>query len=267
MTDIKIELIKFVTPEPVLYLRKTDVAVAPKNSGTTKIILHEITLEFATDFAGVPASRLQYRKSCDGCLLSPGGHEIFSVSVTPSLLFMANTNCYRVLIKWSTQEEPGNMRVIEISPQPFILVHHPPAAEELQCFVSFKDPQDLSYADLAKQLLARAGIKAYLARDEPRPGTQLWDQKIIPEIRASKAVAVIWTHDAEQKKDAVVREIGIAKDAELPVLLFCEKGVDPPAELPPDVIEYQSFTSATAAADLAQGIEGHVRRLRQGLGP
>lgn len=188
----------------------------------------------------------------------------FSVSVRPSLLFQRYTNTYRVDIAFSRNTIGGRLERTAVDGE-YIIVNDCPNFGNVEAFVSFKDPEDLVFAELEKTLLNRSGLRGYLARDDVQPGLDFWE-KIATHIQRSVATFVIWTKNTVVQYESVLRELEIATEAAIPVVLLLERGVEAPAGFKAHRIEYVGFDAVRPSSQFAAATESVYERWRQTAG-
>lgn len=144
------------------------------------------------------------------------------------------------------------------------IVMKPRDETELTVFISFKD-EEYALADRMRGLLKVVGIQSYIARDDHQLGHLIWGNgsesaaKIPTAIRGSNALLVMWTRAAEEDPRNIEREIKIASDIGMPIMLArdisCVRlptGYDPDSEYEPIQIRY------TGPASLNDAVLGPV---------
>jgi hypothetical protein len=206
------------------YLKTQAIPVGIRS--TTRIILEDLLLTFQPSFP-IPRDLVAVRYRCSGCEVAANALEYFQIAVTPSLLFLPYTNYFDVAAVYRRPEGRRRSSLYEATSlhASYLVVGQPPIFQPAQVFVSFKDPEDLELASLVGELLRRSGLESYLAREDPRPGSEYWRDKIEPAIRSSVALTVVWTHKTVGHDVSVVREVRIARRAGIPDVLLLEKGI------------------------------------------
>ncbi len=129
-----------------------------------------------------------------------------------------------------------------------------------QVFISFKDPEDDSHAKILQTHLDNVGIKGYRAKDDRKFGTHIWDEKIRDAIHQSRAVAVIWTPRTVRNPKGVMREIDLASEFNVPMMLTREVDTELPKGYDPD-LEYAPLRPERLHLSLAEFAEGIYRRI------
>ncbi|MBI3954091.1 MAG: toll/interleukin-1 receptor domain-containing protein [Chloroflexi bacterium] len=138
-------------------------------------------------------------------------------------------------------------------------------------FVSYKTGE-LSLLDPLVTALRQASIDVYIAEENPQPGRHLYDQKIIPGIKASDCMLVLLTPAAAKSQD-VISEIGMALSLSKPIVVLLERGVQCPGPLAgKEVLDFDRQDSLSALqkacdciCDLAGGKEQTEAEIRRAL--
>lgn len=96
-----------------------------------------------------------------------------------------------------------------------------------QVFISYS-ADDFPIVDRVKRLLESEDVKVFVAEYSVEPGQPLADS-IKEGIRQSDLFVLLWSRHSEAS-DWVPQEIGIAKDADKPIIpVVLEEDVNPPA--------------------------------------
>lgn len=105
-----------------------------------------------------------------------------------------------------------------------IIIHpmHPP---EKHFFLSHKDPKDIFLATKLDHHLQKIGFMGYMAENDPRPGLDIWYEKIFPSIDTCFGLIVLWTSDAAEDPQTIIREVEYAKKKQKRMILLAEKDV------------------------------------------
>jgi hypothetical protein len=251
------------------YLSVGDLPIGIRNDFAFPVLPEKIVLNFEVDHP-CTSGYGEFRQSWTKGILNPGANEYENIRVRAKLLFGSSTNPCQITVTfredqghgfWATNESTLGDRdhlVIENAP-----VFQQSGGEPRSVFVSFKDPEDLELAELASELLERAGIEPYLAKTDSRTGSAYWN-KIYKAIRNAEGTLVIWTSSAAANRDNVIRELNYSKKHGTSVGLFLQRGVTAPPEYPANKKEFAHFTPPNAAEPLADSITAAVRRLRNG---
>jgi hypothetical protein len=166
-------------------------------------------------------------------------------------LFREGTNYFDVLVAYRQNDERGfgesmtqlagekSYLIIRCGPQTFGNV-----------FISYKHPEDLELAKTLHTLTERAGFVPYIAPEDLRPGTQIWEEKIPNAIRSSKAMFAIWTR-CTPFGQGVRKELKICREAGIRVIPLLENGVPRPDEYDASV-EFTHFDRNSAPTVFAK---------------
>jgi hypothetical protein len=249
------------------YLKTRPVPVGVRNHSDEQIILEDVSLTFQTDYP-IPPENVTVKLPCDGCKVAPKALEYFHVPVIPSLLYRPATNYFSVVVAYRRVKGKtlSALAQAESAHASYLVVKEPPIFPPAQVFVSFKDSEDLELASLAARFLRRGGLEPYLARNDPRPGSDYWRDKIEPAVRSSVALTVVWSRQTTGHDESVVREVHIARGAGVPDVLLLEQSVAAPREYPPADLEHAKFDRTAPWIPFAQAIEVVARRIRAGKG-
>lgn len=128
---------------------------------------------------------------------------------------------------------------------------HPP---EKHFFLSHKDPENTGLAERLDRHLQKIGFIGYVAENDPKPGLDIWDEKIFPSIDDSTGLIVLWTKDAANSPDTIYKEIEYANKKEKRIILLAEKDVEIPTMLQ-GTIEYMTIDETIADYDLVRLVD------------
>jgi len=166
-----------------------------------------------------------------------------TVDVRPNLHFLAYTNFFDIVVSYRLcSEKIGKLRsfigegwyaIINPAPQLFGKV-----------FISYKEFEDRSLADLVFQFAKDAGFDPYMAPADLKTGSRIWGQKIPTAIKGSKFVIVIWTGNTHAGS-GVKKEIKIARKYGIEIVPLLERKARDPKLFGHDV-EYTRFDADTA---------------------
>jgi len=253
------------------YLSSTEIPIGIRNNGALPVVVEAIELVFQKA-EGVPEALATVVHPCTLEIGAQGGLEYTKVSFRPPLLMTPYTNTYRISITYRecVGGGLGPRYKLALEANPYVIINVPPnfpgrTSDRASVFVSFKDPEDLELAELAAQLLVRAGFGYYMAREEQRLGSAYWAQKIEPAIQAAEGTLVIWTPNVAMSSGPVLRELTYSQTVGTNVGLMLEEGASPPDEYPAVETEYGGpFTRARAIVAFAEEIDAAAVRWRQG---
>lgn len=100
-----------------------------------------------------------------------------------------------------------------------------------------------------------------MAERDPRPGDDIWHDKIIPGIEGRSAMIVLWTARASADPERILEEARHAKRLEKKIVAVIEHGVAIPDEL--RGAEYMVAKGAISVGDmveLARIVRNHYKR-------
>jgi hypothetical protein len=228
------------------YLNKATLYLTVRNPWNYPIEITKATCLFDVE-AG--HSLVEQSRSGSFRIAPRGKSEHIEVVVTADPAFKQYTNNLRVRLDWLG---PGPKSAVINPLPPSYLTFHVLQPPNRTVFVSHKDPQDEVGALHLQRLFEKVGYKAYLAKVDRRPGTDIWAEKIPNAMRDCHAVVVLWTRNTAQDPRGVRREIALAKELGKPIILAKESGVEIPPEFPSTVeyIELPSPASLDSLRDL-----------------
>ena len=205
----------------------------PDNADPYTTVLHPV------EGLSVPPLKLAYR----------------TIEVRPTLHCLTYTNFFDVVVSYRLCTEivgevqsfigEGWFAIIKPAPQLFGRV-----------FISYKEPEDRSLADLLFQFAKDAGFDPYMAPADLKTGSRIWGQKIPVAIKQSKFMFVIWTGNTAGGP-GVKKEIKIARKNKIQIVPLLERKSPDPKLFGRDV-EYTSFDLDKAALTFAEVVA--VRR-------
>jgi hypothetical protein len=235
-----------VFPNEGEYYCPISVPISITNVFSAALLVDTIELEVQTDagmvnrFINTPcAHRVEAGAIHD---------EIITFEPTPE--FMENTCKFKVLVRFREVHNAavGN-QLAQTASEEFYIINRQSDSDLGQLFISLKQLADEDLADLFALMARRAGFDPYTAKDDPQPGTNLWD-KIENALRNSKAVIGIWT-TRTQMGQGVEREIELCKRFRIPMVLLIDQDVEVPEQFKTD-IEYQTFNRNNPASAFSQ---------------
>jgi hypothetical protein len=134
-----------------------------------------------------------------------------------------------------------------------------PNTQIADVFISFKQPEDTSRAKLIEQYAWRAGLRPYMALNDPEPGSEQWN-RIEDAIRRSKRAFVIWGDRTEWGR-GVQREVGLCRKHRVPEVLLLQSDLDLPGQLKDTVLEYTRFDPHNPSERFATAVESVRQQL------
>ena len=125
---------------------------------------------------------------------------------------------------------------------------------EKHFFLSHKDPHNTSLATKLAHHLQKIGFIGYIAENDPRPGLDIWDEKIFPSIDTCFGLIVLWTSDTVKEPQTIIREVEYANKKQKRIILLAEKDIDIP-ELFLGTKEYLEVDGKITDVDLVNLVE------------
>ena len=100
-----------------------------------------------------------------------------------------------------------------------------------------------------------------MAERDPRPGDDIWHDKIIPAIAECSAMIVLWTAQASADPARILREAEHARRLEKKIMAVVEQGVAIPDELRgSEYMVVEGAISAGNMVELARIVRNHYKR-------
>jgi hypothetical protein len=246
-----------VAPHPlshaVEYYGTKNTRLILTNISANVQLLETVTLQFQPDIGTAP---LYVDYPCDMEVPIAKGQDVV-IPVTPTPIYMEHTNQFSVMVRFRPVAETGvgAQQTETFRDCSYILVGRP-VLDLGHVFISFKQQENMPYAELLARLSARAGFKPYVAVNDPRLGKNQWE-RIEKAIGNSRSIMVIWTRRTEWG-GGVKREIELARGNNLQEILLIEDGATLPDIYKDTEIAYQRFS----AADPAQAFCNAITSLR-----
>lgn len=240
-TSKRLKITVPVFPNEVEYYEPISVPISITNLSSPTVLIDTIELELQTDAGMVN----WFKSSSCGHRVEPATlhDEIANFAAPPELI--ENTCTFKVLVRFREIDGAAvGHQIAERADEVFFIIIRRSSLTLGQLFISLKQAADDELADLLGIMARRAGFEPYMAKDDPQPGTNLWE-KIENALKASKAALIIWT-SRTQMGSGVEREIELCKKFGIPWVLLIEEGVELPPFYDTD-IEYQSFNRANPA--------------------
>lgn len=232
MPRVKVAILP--SPEAEYFVDKT-ISLFITNGSPDHLLVESLVLRFQSD---VDSSAI-YVEQPWGLELTPDEQKEQKVTVTPTPDFLANTNCFDVMVKYRVFEKTVWGKLHEEITQRSTYLNIKRSTQQLgQVFISFKQPEDEQLASILGKFAARAGFLPYIALDDPRPGTSLWS-RIEPEIKNSVGVFVVWSRHTRWGT-GVQQEIKICSECGISYVLLIEDNEELP-EAYDTTIEYKRF--------------------------
>lgn len=248
----------------VEYYQTVGRSIILTNASESRTLVEDITLRFQSDAAEVA---LNVRHEC-GWELAPAELREQRIKVTPTPLYLENTNQFDVKVRYRTLAvgHVSDPRHEVVSNTSYIIIREPRATIG-QAFISLKQPQDLDLGRLMARMSRRAGITPFLKAEHQRPGEDIWTATIEPALCASQAAIVIWTENTDWDAVGVRREIEFCRERRIPELLLLERNACVPSLYRGTSVEYTSFDAVNAGKAFAEAVSALRQQLRQqGLG-
>lgn len=241
------------------YQQFLEIPISVLNRSKDRIVVDAINLRFQAEW-NLPGCDAMIEHKCPGFEIAAGKEEYRKVRVQPTPLFMEASNYFDVALIYKKVRAPGEHSVKVRPNVTYVVINLPPASHG-QAFISYKDPEDADLKNIMKTVARRVGIIPYVAPDDARPGTTIWDEKIPPAVKSSALMFVLWTNKTEFGT-GVRKEIALAKKLGVKLVPLIEATAPVPSELQSHKIEFARFERQRAPADFSKValacLEGHT---------
>jgi hypothetical protein len=248
--DVALDSCAVIPRYSLLYLEEGYINAELKNNLCSSIIIEDIICSFQTEAGLVPYEVHSPEKR----YVDSGGRITIQIPFTVELDLIPFTNVFSLNVRYRVR---GTDKIIAIPIDGFCvtnsIVIYPSRQTEKYFFVSHKIPEDTSIASKLDHHLQKVGFKGFLAEDNPRPGLDIWAEKIMPAIQDESCIGVIalWGANAEKSPAAIIRELKYAQDYGKTQILLVEKQTNVPDSFPKNVREYQeSIGTSITEVDL-----------------
>jgi hypothetical protein len=231
------------------YLQFLDIPISVLNRSDHNILVDSIKLRFQPEWSMASCDAIIEQK-CAGFEIGSDKEEYYKVRVRPTPLFMAASNYFDVMLTYRTARAITEDTVIVREKVTYVVIREPPPTRG-QAFISYKDPEDAELKTMMKTITRRVGFKPYVAPDDARPGSLIWDQKIPPAIKDSEVCFVLWTGKTEFGK-GVRKELAMAKKLGVRMIPLIEAAAPIPTEFQSLKVELTRFARESAPSTFSQ---------------
>lgn len=221
-----------------------------RNHSGSSVVVEKVELWFKAE-SGLQNPRYSVSKPTP---IGPGCRSsVLSLSFEADLALYAGTNYSTIKVRYSVAGGPDGEALFDNPDAPYIILNPVPPLESF--FISHKDPQDTKTAGELARYLGKVGFQGYVAECDPRPGDDIWKDKILPNIDACVGMIVLWTADACASPGRIIREVNRAKKSDKKIILVADRGTAIPPVLGKDT-EYTESKACISSADLVQLVSG-----------
>ncbi len=197
------------------------IPVQVSNGGSSAVLIEAVTLHAQPEWE-CAAAAVAVTHSTPGFRIEPGAVTDREIPFAASPLCHAATNYLDILVTYrDLGAETTDALLLTRLRACYVIIEEPPLRRQ-QIFISYKEPEDLQLAEWLEKIVRRHGFRPYRARIDVQPGTNIWKRKIVPQIRASKALAILCTR-LTPLGPGVEREIKLAARARKMLIPFVER--------------------------------------------
>jgi hypothetical protein len=234
----------------ITYLEKSQFKVELQNNSNNIIEIVEIKCQFQAedglspkDFTLKPMMPIQ-----------PRNLEFFRIPFDVNLSLRQGTNYSVLMVKYRHKGEIKEKSLTFTYPDTTYIIIGPKHSPEKQFFISHKDPQQTTIATKLDDCLIKIGYRGYVAENDKRPGTDLWEEKIIPSINNCVNLIVLWTSDAAKDPEQIIKEVKHTKTKNKRIIVLREKDV-PLHEIFKGTVEYAVAQSKIDESEIVKLVE------------
>ena len=234
----------WTSPEPNVYFTEScTLSVQLRNVSAVAVRIEKIKCEFQHD-DGIEFTDPEVRP---GLVLAPEELSSPPIRLTfgVDLSMRSGTNTYKL----KTYYRRGNSRrAVEFAAGKAVLIQ-PPCPPQKQLFISHSDPGDTQKGKWLVEFLRKVGFRGYLSEENPTPGFDIWIEKIPSEVKRSLATIVLWTRNAREQPQKIIKEVNIALSKKKRVIVITEKNLRSPKGINRN-IEYVRSRGTLTKSDL-----------------
>ncbi len=237
------------------YCSPKTISLNITNLTASPVLLEDITLRFQPDSGSVDV----YEDQKLGIRIPAHELAVISVEIIPTVLYQEATNYFGVLIHYCPEVDgrPGVRKTARHENASYLIIKRPKDVLA-EVFISFKQPEYLTWTRLLDRYARRAGFSPYFLMQDPQPGTDQWN-RIEEAIKRSKAVFVIWGNRTEWGT-GVQREVELCRKHGVQEILLLDWNLDTPEMFKGTSIEYSRFDPDSPNDSFAKAVDATRRR-------
>ncbi|TBR09339.1 MAG: TIR domain-containing protein [Candidatus Nitrosotenuis sp.] len=243
----------------ITYLERSEFKVELQNNSRKEIEIVKMGCQFQTE-DGVHPKVFSLEPMVS---IKPHNLEFFRVPFIVDLSLRQGTNYAILEIVYRYKGEIDLISVSFSYPETRYLMINSKHSPEKHFFISHKDPQQEVLATRVDHNLIKIGYMGYVAERDKKPGVDLWREKILPKIDSCVALVVLWTKDAADNPNQILREVRRAKSKKKKIVVLAENGVSI-HEIFKGTKEYISADGKIGESDLIQLVEHIEETYRTG---
>ena len=229
-----------------------------KNNSDSEVVVEYVELWFKSE-AGLQAPKHSVSKPT---LIGPRCRSsVLSLPFGADLALRDGTNYSLIKVRYSVAGGQAEEVLFDNPDTSYIILNQVPRTRVF--FISHKDPQDTEIANELVRHLAKVGFRGYVAECDPRPGDDIWKDKILPNIDACVGMIVLWTAEASADPERILKEVDRAKKSDKKIILVAARGTEIPAALGGDR-EYMEANARISSADLVSVVRAIMSQYRRG---
>ena len=229
-----------------------------KNNSDSEVIVEYVELWFKSE-DGLQAPKHSVSKPT---LIGPGCRSsVLSIPFDVDPALCDGTNYSSIKVRYSVAGGPADEVLFDNPYTSYIILNPVPRTRVF--FISHKDPQDTEIANELVRHLAKVGFTGYVAECDPRPGDDIWKDKIMPHIDTCVGMVVLWTAAASADPERILKEVDRAKKSDKKTILVVDRGAEIPATLGGDR-EYMEAHACISSPDLVSVVRAIMSQYKRG---
>lgn|SRR5487761_206386 len=223
-----------------------------------------LTLEVAGHFQTENDLPEYQRSTPNAIIIRPQNRALIEIPFVADLSLVPFTNSFYLTVKYRYEGEKVSNEGT-FYPNPSYMSIHPVRQTGRHFFISHKDPEDWKMASKLDHYLQKVGFSGYIVEEHRMPGADLWNENIIPAIRETLGVIVLWTRQAADDGEQIVKEIDLAKQFGKRRVLMRQTGVELPENVSKEIGYFPAAKTGISVSDLVDLVKSIDESYRTGL--
>ena len=241
------------------YMDDAFLKIEFKNESDVPIDIEKVTCSFQTEKGLSPL-----KFSLEPMITVLGGHisQIVRISFFVDLKLHFATNYALIEAEYRKNHSKESHTISFDFPESRYVIIHNIHSPEKHFLISHKDPENTNISEKLDLYLKKIGFAGYVAENDPSPGLDIWEEKVIPAINTCSALIVLWTNDAIKNPSNIFREMNYAKKQNKRIITLSEK-----IELPEIFQGTNEYTTVDEIDDenLIQLVDNIYKNYRKGI--
>ena len=239
----------WITPKPSLfYFNEGCINMEFRNNSDLTIKINEVICKFQTEENIQQEEKPHTQKKV---YIEPKNRAMVQIPFTVDLNMILYTNTYSLIVNYQIGRSK-EIHSISIRPAQNSIIVYSSRQSKKYFFISHKIPEDTNIAGRLDHYLQKIGFKGFLAENNPKPGLDIWKEKILPSIDCPECIGVIaiWSLKAILNPDAIMRELEYGQECGKKQILLVENGAELPIPFPSNTEYQRSLIDIFSESDL-----------------